>query len=351
MTDRSSERFPTPPMRFVAVVAVMLCTAYISVFLAGGQPMSLYVGIDAMANTAALALMALAVRWFTDRVPWSRAARWWFLPAHMLAALAAAHLSLLVTALALGLAAITRNGHFAPTWLEGPARQWQLFTLAFAYTAVAGSCYALQVMADARDAHLLRQEAELARLRERLDPHVLLNTLHSLLELVRGQDPGAEEAIDRFGRVVRYVTAPRDATSDLVPLRDEWTHLEDYLSLEQLRLGERLRVVLELEDAAAGIRVPALSLQPLVENAIVHGIAPRPGEGTVQVRATREDRTVTISVTDDGVGTMFPSTPGTGTALRLVQSRLRVHFGGEADMQWGTMLGGYGWQVTMRVPA
>ena len=234
MTDRVSS-FPRPPLRFVAVVAAMLCTAYISVFLAGGQPMSLYVGVDALANTVALVLMAMAVRWFTDRVPWSRAGRWWFLPAHTLAAIAAAHLSLLVTAVALGIAAITRTGRLVPTWLVGPAQQWQLFTQVFAYTAVAGSCYALQVMADARDAQVLRQEAELARLRERLDPHVLLNTLHSLLELVRSQDPGAEEAIDRFGRVVRYVTTPREATSDLVSLREEWAHLEDYLALEQLR--------------------------------------------------------------------------------------------------------------------
>lgn len=329
----------------------MLTTAYISVFLAGGQPMSLYVGIDALANTVALALMALGIRWFTERVPWSKAGRWWFLPTHMLAALVAAHSSLLVTALALGVAAITRTGQLSPTWLEGPARQWQLFTLVFAYAAVAGSCYALQVMADARDAQVLRQEAELARLRERLDPHVLLNTLHSLLELVRSQDPAAEAAIDRFGRVVRYVTAPREGASDLVTLRDEWTHLEDYLALEQLRVGARLGVVLQLDEAAAAARVPALSLQPLVENAIVHGIGPRPGPGTVHVHATREAGAVRIAVTDDGVGTMLPPTPGAGSALRLVQSRLRVHFGAAADMQWGATLGGYGWQVVLRVPA
>ncbi|MBL0937899.1 MAG: histidine kinase [Gemmatimonadaceae bacterium] len=351
MTPRAPSHTPRPPLRFVLVVAALLCAAYISVFLAGGLPMSLYVGVDALANTAALALMALGVRWVTDQVPWSYAPKWWFLPLHVLAGLVAAQMSLAFTAIALGVASLTRNGGLTVTWLVGPARHWQLFTFVFAYAAVAGSCYALQVMAEARDARVLRQDAELARLRERLDPHVLLNTLHSLLEMVRGNDPGAEEAIERYGRVVRYVTAPREGVDDLVPLRDEWAHLEDYLHLEQLRLGDRLRVVLDVAPTALAVRVPALSLQPLVENAIVHGIAPRPGAGSVTVQATREARAVSIMIEDDGVGTQAPATPGSGRALQLIRSRLRLHFGAQADMQWGAGPGGCGWRVTLRVPA
>ena len=326
---------PRPPLRFVLVVALMLCTAYVSVFLADGASLSPSVLLDALANTVALALVALGVRWFTERVTWAHAGSWWFLPAHMLAALVAAQFSLLITATALGLSAWAQDRPLGLVWLEGPARNWQLFTVVFAYAAVASSCYGLQAMADARDARVLRQEAELARLRARLDPHVLLNTLHSLLELVRSQDPAAEEAIERFGMVARYVSAPRDAVHDVVSLQQEWTHLEDYLHLEQLRVGARLQVALHLPADLTATRIPAMSLQPLVENAIVHGIGPRPGPGHVSVRAERNGSTVCITVTDDGVGTSVPAITGSGSALSLVQARLQAHFGASAQIRWG----------------
>ncbi|MCC7055090.1 MAG: histidine kinase [Gemmatimonadaceae bacterium] len=339
-----------PSVRFVVVVAVMVCTAYLSVFTADAHQVTVSIVLDAVANTLALALVALGVRWFTDRVPWSRAGAWWFLPVHVLAALAAAQLSVWATATALGLATWVQTSQFTPTWLGGRGLHWQLFTVVFGYAAVAGSCYALQVAADAHDARSLRQEAELARLRARLDPHVLLNTLHSLVELLRSDDAAAEEAIERFGRVVRYVSAPRDAAGDLVPLQDEWSHLEDYLHLEQLRLGDRLQVVLRLDDAVSGVRIPAGSLQPLVENAIVHGIGPRPGPGCVSVHATQDGRDLRITVADDGVGTTVPATPGSGSGLSLVQARLRAYFGTLGSLRWGPAAGGLGWQVSLRLP-
>ena len=344
-------RTPRPQLRCVLVVAAMLCTAYLSVFLADGHALSPNVVLNALANTAALALVALAVRTFTNTVTWAHANTWWFLPVHMLAALIAAQLSLAVTATTLGVAAWAQGVGFTLLWLEGPARHWQLFTFVFAYAAVAGSCYGLQVIAEARHAQALRQDAELSRLRAHLDPHVLLNTLHSLLELVRSNDAAAEEAIERFGEVVRYVSAPRDAAHDLVSLHEEWEHLDDYLHLEQLRLGPRLSALLELDPNAAATRIPAMSLQPLVENAIVHGIGPRAGPGHIRVKAVRDGQEVCITVTDDGVGPSVTATPGSGSALALVQARLHAHFGPLAHIAWGAAADGLGWNVAVRVPA
>lgn len=349
----SAQRQPSgsPRRRLVVAAFGLLVAAYFSVFLADGAAWSWGVVLDALANAVALGVIALGVRALTQRVRWSAASRWWFFPLHLAGALLAAELSLAVTGFTLGLSAWLRFGQLTMTWLEGPARHWQLFTVVFAYAAVAGSCYVLQVADEAREADALRQEAALARLRARLDPHVLLNTLHSLLELVRSDDRVAEEAIDRFGRVVRYVSAPREGRAELVPLREEWAHLEDYLYLEQLRLGERLVVDLHLETDVAGSLLPAVSLQPLVENAVVHGVAPRPGRGTVAIRATRDGDTVRITVTDDGIGTTQPPTSGAGTGLSLVRARLEAHFGRVASLAAGAGAEGRGWTVTMRVPA
>lgn len=350
MTRFRDSRTPLPPAPYVVAVLGMLVTAYASVFVADGRAISVSLLLDAVANTLALAVMALGVRAITERVRWSQVTAWWFVPVHMLVAMVAAQLSLLLTTLMLGASAWLTTGSFFWRWLAGPARHWQLFTVVFAYAAVAGSSYVLQVASDAREAETLRHEAELARLRARLDPHVLLNTLHVLLELVRSHDRAAEAAIDRFGRVVRYVSAAREPGQELVSLRDEWAHLEDYLHLERLRFGDRLRVALHLDEAAAMARIPAVSLQPLVENALVHGIGPRPGPGHVTVQATRDTDTLVVTVTDDGVGTTVPATPDAGTALALVQARLAAHFGADARIRWGAVSSNGGWRVAVRIP-
>lgn len=340
-----------PRARLLWAIFAMVAAAYLIVFLADGRPLIAETLVDAIANTVALASIALLVRTLTIRVPWAASDHWWFIPLHMLAAMAAAVLSLTATAVSKGLFAWPRSGVLRFVWLDGPARHWQLFTVVFVYAAVAGSCYVLQVAAEAREAALLRHEAALARLRARLDPHVLLNTLHSLLEMVRSNDTATEEAIERFGRVVRYASAPRDAANELVSLREEWQHLEDYLYLERLRLGDRLCVELQLDPAAAEVRIPAVSLQPLAENAIVHGLQPRPGAGTLRVSAVRHGETAQIRVTDDGLGTTVPATTGAGSALTMVSARLAAHFGSAAHSQWGAGTDGRGWEVRVQVPA
>jgi len=216
---------------------------------------------------------------------------------------------------------------------------------------VLGSSYVVQVAADAREAMRLRSEGEIALLRAQLNPHVLFNTLHSLLEMVRGNDDGAEEAIECFGRVVKYLSEHREVAAELVTLREEWRNASDYLALEGLRLGARLHVELDLDETAAGTQPPVATLQPLVENAITHGIAPRPGRGTLTMHATRIGETVYVEICDNGQAAMFPSVPGNGRGLSLVHARLQAHFGDAAHIHWGPQSVGAGWQVSIRVPA
>lgn len=326
-----------------------LVAAYVSIFVADGHRFGAGIVADGLANAAAIAIMTLGVVALTRAIRWHHARCWWFLPLHLGFAVLTALGSLAIVAVALGVSAWLQTSAFTLIWFTGPARHWHLFTSVFIYAAVAGSAYAVQVAQDARDAQRLRQDAELAALRAQLDPHVLLNTLHALIELVRGHDDRAEEAVDRFGRLVRYLTAHRSAQDELVSLAEEWQCLEDYLHLESLRLGPRLTLALALDPLVRQTRLPALTLQPLAENAIRHGIGPRPGRGQLRIIALPVGDTVEVRVHDDGLGALASGTNGSGRGLVLVAARLRAHFGARAPITWGSAATG-GWDVVFTVP-
>ena len=136
-------------------------------------------------------------------------------------------------------------------------------------------------------------KAELAAISGKLNPHFLFNTLNSLIALARTDAAQAEQAL-LFASMLRYVldTKRSDAAvsgqEPRVLLADEVTFLRDYLALEQLRLGERLRVDWQIDDAVLADELPPLTLQPLVENAVQHGVAPRKVGGCVTIRAARD---------------------------------------------------------------
>jgi sensor histidine kinase YesM len=163
-------------------------------------------------------------------------------------------------------------------------------------------------------------------------PHFLFNTLHSLLALVR-QDPGrAEEAIEQFGDILRYTFAAGDGSEERT-LQQEWQLVDNYLALERLRLGARLRVTASLDVDVAAVPLPVLTLQPLVENAVRHAIAPRAAGGRVDVHARRHDGRVRITVSDDGPG--LTSSPRNGRGLDLVRQRLDRMYGDRATLALG----------------
>ena len=124
-------------------------------------------------------------------------------------------------------------------------------------------------------------------LRAQLNPHFLFNTLHSLLELVSAGDGRAEEAIERFGALLHRTIDVRRSAADDVPLDEEIQLVRDYLWIEQLRLGTRLRAELEVDDDALACTVPSFVLQPLVENAVKHAASTRVAPTSIRV-ARRE---------------------------------------------------------------
>ncbi len=189
------------------------------------------------------------------------------------------------------------------------------------------------VSAARAEAALVR--AELAAISGKLNPHFLFNTLNSLIMLTRKDAAAAEQALLRFSRLMRYVLDTRRGASDRVSLQEELDFVRDYLELEALRLGTRLRVDWQIDPATLAAPIPPLTLQPLVENSIVHGIAPQLAGGTVRIQAAAEHDRLALRVSDDGAGCTWPrpegSAPGgSGVGLSALRRRFELDFGGRA---------------------
>lgn len=174
---------------------------------------------------------------------------------------------------------------------------------------------------------LLLQEAQDRALRARLTPHFLHNALNTLYAQIPGDPEGARETTQRlsglFDQVSRATEQPR------VPLSQELAFLEDFLALERRRLGERLRVQVEIPEDLLDQPVPVLGLQVLVENSLKHAIAPRPEGGTLHLKAWTEGRHLHLSVTDSGDG---QSRAGTGTGTGQALANLRARLASPSDL-------------------
>jgi hypothetical protein len=180
-----------------------------------------------------------------------------------------------------------------------------------------------------RDATLAR----LALLQSQLEPHMLFNTLANLRVLIELDPPRAQAMLDRLIAFLRATLTGSRAQAH--PLSAEFERLADYLALMGMRMGERLSVRLALPDELRALPVPPLLLQPLVENAIRHGLEPQVGAGRLEVRAQREGEALLLSVRDTGVGLdgATPATAGTGFGLQQVRERLHTLFGERAGLK------------------
>ena len=169
---------------------------------------------------------------------------------------------------------------------------------------------------------------ELEALQARINPHFLFNTLNSIAALIR-EDPQRAEAMTlQLSSLFRYtLQAPRQG---LVTLHDESVIVEGYLAIEQERLGHRLTYRVDIDEALLDVRIPALALQPLVENAVKHGIAPSIEGGNVAVRGWQDADVIHLTVEDTGMGEGV--TTGTGEGLENVRRRLKATFGRTADV-------------------
>lgn len=194
----------------------------------------------------------------------------------------------------------------------------------------------------AADAERERMRSELAAIHARINPHFLFNSLNTIAALIPVDAPRAEEAVLELSGLLRHTL---EGSKKLwVPLSAELEATERYLSFEALRYGDRLVSTFEVDDRSRTVPVPPLILQPLVENAIKHGVR---GRGRVAIRVSGHGP-LRIEVEDDGDGTT--DAPGTKTAHADLERRLRLVYDGRAsfDVDRGGALGGY--RVRLSLP-
>ena len=191
------------------------------------------------------------------------------------------------------------------------------------------------------------REAELQAIKSQLEPHFLLNSLNSVLALIRHDPAAAEEMVGRLASLLHR--ALERLNQQLMPLSSELDLLRDYLEVERMRFDDRLRFEIRLDSGAGGVLVPPLLLQPLVENAVKHGIEPyaRPGTITIDARLAR-DR-LRISIADTGDGGAATTAGGTGRGLELTRRRLDSVYGDEAALKTERVSSGF--CVSLDLPA
>ena len=193
------------------------------------------------------------------------------------------------------------------------------------------------------------QVAELRALRYQVNPHFLFNTLNSLSALImRGRRDEAEAMIMNLATF--YRTSLSDDPNEDVPLRDEIALQQLYLNIEMIRFPDRLSVEITVPDDLAGAAVPGLILQPLVENAIKHGVAQTTKPVNIQISARREDGQLCVTISDNGRGTTkVPAENGHGIGLTNVRDRLAARFGDAATLDAGKAEDG-GFIAAIRLP-
>jgi LytS/YehU family sensor histidine kinase len=227
----------------------------------------------------------------------------------------------------------------------------------WAYGIIAGISYAIRISRSLREKEAARARAEAARataelsaLRGQLNPHFLFNTLHTVIALVRREPQMAEAALEQFGEMLRYVLDVNRAEQEDVQLADEMEFVRNFLSLEQLRLGDRLRVIEDVSADALDCVIPSLTLQPLVENAVKYAVAPRTSGGTIEIKASLHDSSLVLEVIDDGPGAGNGVEAGSGVGLRAVRQRLEARYPNASSFEARSRDGG-GFAVRLMLPA
>jgi two-component system LytT family sensor kinase len=187
-----------------------------------------------------------------------------------------------------------------------------------------------------REARLIHQvvEAELRALRAQVNPHFLFNSLNTIAALVVPEPAKAEEMTLRLAKIFRHVLIHAD--QPFSSIEEEISFLRTYLEIEKVRFGERLKIEFDVNESVTQLSVPTLILQPLVENALKHGLAAKLGQSELTIRANRKENLLLLSVEDNGVGMKGKSNPGQsiGVGLRNVKERLQTVYGNLATFSF-----------------
>ena len=219
---------------------------------------------------------------------------------------------------------------FAEAWLT--SLPYQVLPYLIVYALIMGIIF----IGDARERTARLNEelakAQLAALRGQMEPHFMFNTLNSIAGMVREQRNDA--AVDMIVGLSEFLRrATEDSHRPQVTLAEEVEYLQRYLDIQKVRFGERLQVSVDIPERIRRAQVPNLLLQPLVENAIKHGIAKRVAGGTVRVTGSGENGTLRLSVCNDGPGIATEvETTQSGVGLANLRTRLQIPHGNESEL-------------------
>jgi signal transduction histidine kinase len=190
-------------------------------------------------------------------------------------------------------------------------------------------------------------QAELRALQSQIHPHFLFNALNTLYGIIPREARGARETVLNLADIFRYFL---ETKKTLVPLEEEMHIVKAYLDVERLRLGDKLRLEIGVTPEAQAVPIPILSIQPLVENAVKHGIAPLAGGGVIHIQARIDSSgSLLISVRDSGPGFTKTHLKTPGVGLENVERRLELCYGGDARLAIESSASGT--EVSVRIPA
>jgi len=202
----------------------------------------------------------------------------------------------------------------------------------------------------ASDLRASLSHAQLRALQSRLDPHFFFNTLQAISVLaMTGDSNGVVETLSRLSNLIR--ASMDDTQPQQTSLASELEFLDGYIAIQELLYGDRITFRRKIESEVLDSLVPTMILQPLIENALIHGIAQRPGKGTVEIEARRTGTLVILKVEDNGAGFEACHNPGSGfrIGLRAIRARLELLYGDRYQLDFGKSTGG-GASVTVTLP-
>src|SRR6478752_2604032 len=222
---------------------------------------------------------------------------------------------------------------------------WPLFYALIILATVLCVAIPIKIWNSARIEHRLQEQekllmaARVAALASQINPHFLFNTLTSISSLIRSQPETARTLIVKLSGLLRRLLRSQD---HFVTLREELEAIDEYLDIECIRFGPQLRIEKSIQADTLDVIVPSMLLQPLVENSIKHGLAPKIGEGRITIRSSRQNGHDIIDVIDNGVGVAADHATRVktgGIGLRNVNERLRVIYGANYQLQLDSVPG------------
>src|SRR3954447_3696424 len=234
------------------------------------------------------------------------------------------------------------SDHHRLFFLHG-APAWTIFAVLLATVMCVAT--PIKIWNNARIEHRLQEQeklllaAKIEALPSQINPHFLFNTLTSISSLIRTQPDTARMLITKLSGLLRRLLRSQE---HFVTLREELEAIDEYLDIESIRFGPKLRIEKSIAPDSLDIVVPSMLLQPLVENSIKHGLSPKIGEGRITIRSTRENGHTIIDIIDNGVGVSANHANRVnagGIGLRNVNERLRVIYGANYQLQLDSVPG------------